>query len=75
VVEVEVTEKIVVGLVSGAEISFGLLNTEEGLLLQRPELGLEYVFDEPQSQRLLQWLPLNEKAEEGQESDFTADGV
>lgn len=73
--EVVAKEKIVVGLVSGAEISFGVLDTEEGLLLQRPELGLEYVFDNSQSQRLLQWLPLHDKAEEVQEPDFSADGV
>ncbi len=47
-------EKVVVRLVSGAEISFGLLATEDELVLQQHELGLEYVFDAAQKNRLLQ---------------------
>lgn len=47
-------ENVVVSLVSGAQISFGLQATEEGLILQRHELGLEYVFDAVQKKRLLQ---------------------
>ena len=47
-------ETVVVKLTSGAQINFALRATEEGLVLQRRELGLEYVFDAVQKKRLLQ---------------------
>ncbi len=65
--DVLATETVVVKFDAGTAISFGLLNSEDRLVLQRPELALEYLFDKSQSQRLLAWLPL--KTEAAQVSD------
>ena len=54
-------ETVVVRLASGAAINFTLIAAEEELVLQRRELGLEYVFDATQKSRLLQLLqPIDE---------------
>lgn len=59
------SEAVVVRLASGAEINFALITTEEELVLQRRELGLEYVFDAAQKKRLLQLLqPTDEIVDE-----------
>ena len=57
-VESGTAEKISVLLRSGTKIEFGVYKTEDALVLQRPELGIEYVFDASQSGRLLQWPAL-----------------
>jgi len=52
------TEQVVVQLSRGEKISLGVQHNKDGLVLQRRDLGLEYVFDAPAAQRLLDWPPL-----------------
>jgi len=49
------TEMVVMQLAGGEVLRLGLSRSPEGLALQYQELGLEYVFDEAQAKRLLQW--------------------
>jgi len=52
------TEAIVLEFASGQTMHLSVLRAKDELLLQRVDLGLEYVFDVSQSKRLLQWPPL-----------------
>ncbi len=56
--EVVATEEIIFEFASGVVTRLSVSQTADELLLQRVDLGLEYVFDVSQSQRLLQWSPL-----------------
>ncbi len=53
--EVVATEEIIFEFASGVVMRLSVSQTADELLLQRLDLGLEYVFDVSQSQRLLQW--------------------
>ncbi len=54
----DTSEQVVVQLVSGATLSFAVQHDADALVLQRRDLGLEYVFDVAQTRRLLAWPPL-----------------
>lgn len=62
--EVVATETIILGFSSGAVMRVSVLQTADELLLQRVDLGLEYVFDVSQAKRLLQWSSLTGESEE-----------
>ncbi len=55
----QVAEKVIVlTFSSGQTMHLSVLQVGDELLLQRADLGLEYVFDESQAKRLLQWSSL-----------------
>jgi len=56
--EVVATEEIIFEFASGKVMRLSVSKTADELLLQRADLGIEYVFDVSQSQRLLQWSSL-----------------
>jgi len=62
--EVVATETVVLEFASGAVMHLFVLQTADELLLQRVDLGLEYVFDVSQAKRLLQWSSLAGESEE-----------
>lgn len=53
-----ISAQVMVQLASGATLQFALQHDAEALVLQRRDLGIEYVFDAAQVQRLLAWPPL-----------------
>ncbi|ALP51720.1 hypothetical protein Tel_00390 [Candidatus Tenderia electrophaga] len=55
----DISQQVEVRLASGATLQFALQSDADALVLQRRDLGLEYVFDGDQSQRLLAWPPLH----------------
>jgi len=56
--EMVATEMVVFEFASGTVMHLSVLQTTDELLLQRADLGLEYVFDASQAKRLLQWSSL-----------------
>jgi hypothetical protein len=56
--EANATEQVVVQLSQGEKISLAMQHNKNELVLQRRDLGLEYVFDAPAAQRLLAWPSL-----------------
>lgn len=54
----DMSGEVVVQLVSGTDLRFALQSGDDALVLQRRDLGLEYVFDAAQVQRLLKWPPV-----------------
>jgi len=61
--EVVTTEKIVLEFASGQAISLSVAQSADELLLQRVDLGLEYVFDVSRSQRLLSWSAMADESD------------
>ncbi len=53
-----VEKEVVLTFASGQAVHLFVLQSADELMLQRIDLGLEYVFDVSQSQRLLQWTSL-----------------
>lgn len=56
-------DEMVLSFASGRVLRLLVLQAADELLLQRADLGIEYVFDLPQSQRLLQWSSLAGEAD------------
>jgi len=54
------TKQVVVELSQGEKISLGVQRNKGELVLQRQDLGLEYVFGARAAQRLLAWPPLGD---------------